>query len=74
MLAKITFVATDYGHADYSNDIEALQTLARGGKITSSLAHKILHDNLKRLNCKCVARKLVRTQLIFAARGHERPQ
>jgi uncharacterized protein len=42
-------VGTDYGHADYSNDIEAIQTLARGGKISSSLAQKILVDNPKRL-------------------------
>jgi hypothetical protein len=40
---------TDYGHADYSNDIEAIQTLARGGKISPSLAQKILGDNPKRL-------------------------
>jgi predicted TIM-barrel fold metal-dependent hydrolase len=42
-------VGTDYGHADYSNDIEAIQTLARGGKISPSLAQKILADNPKRL-------------------------
>ena len=42
-------VGTDYGHADYSNDIEAIQTLARGGKISASLARKILVDNPKRL-------------------------
>jgi len=42
-------VGTDYGHADYSNDIEAIQTLAHGGKISSSLAQKILGDNPKRL-------------------------
>ena len=42
-------VGTDYGHADYSNDIEAIQTLARGGKISPSLAQKILGDNPKRL-------------------------
>lgn len=40
-------VGTDYGHADYSNDIEALQTLACGGKISPSLAQKILADNPK---------------------------
>ena len=38
-------VGTDYGHADYSNDIEAIQTLAEGGKISLSFAHKILDDN-----------------------------
>jgi uncharacterized protein len=42
-------VGTDYGHADYANDIEAIQTLARGGKISQSLAQKILGDNPKRL-------------------------
>jgi uncharacterized protein len=42
-------VGTDYGHADYSNDIEAIQTLARGGKISASVAQKILADNPKRL-------------------------
>ena len=42
-------VGTDYGHADYSNDIEAIQTLARGKKISASLAQKILVDNPKRL-------------------------
>jgi predicted TIM-barrel fold metal-dependent hydrolase len=42
-------VGTDYGHADYSNDIEAIQTLARGGKISALLAQKILVDNPKRL-------------------------
>jgi predicted TIM-barrel fold metal-dependent hydrolase len=42
-------VGTDYGHADYSNDIEAIQTLAQGGKISPSLTQKILTDNPKRL-------------------------
>ena len=42
-------VGTDYGHADYSNDIEAIQTLARSGKISRSLGQKILGDNPKRL-------------------------
>jgi predicted TIM-barrel fold metal-dependent hydrolase len=42
-------VGTDYGHADYSNDIEAIQTLARGGKIGAALAQKILADNPKRI-------------------------
>jgi predicted TIM-barrel fold metal-dependent hydrolase len=42
-------VGTDYGHADYSSDIEAIQSLARGGKLGSSLAQKILVDNPKRL-------------------------
>jgi predicted TIM-barrel fold metal-dependent hydrolase len=43
-------VGTDYGHADYSNDIEAIQTLMRGGKISTSLGQKILGDNPKRLH------------------------
>jgi hypothetical protein len=43
----IEAIGTDYGHADYSNDIEAIQTLAHGGKITPSLAQKILGDNPK---------------------------
>jgi len=38
-------VGTDYGHADYSNDIEAIQTLAEGGKISAAFASKILSDN-----------------------------
>ncbi len=42
-------VGTDYGHADYSNDIEAIQTLAHGGKIGASFAQKILDDNPRRL-------------------------
>jgi predicted TIM-barrel fold metal-dependent hydrolase len=42
-------VGTDYGHADYSNDIEAIQTLAQGGKISASFGQKILGDNPKRL-------------------------
>ena len=42
-------VGTDYGHADYSNDIEAIQTLAQGGKISPSFARKILDDNPKAL-------------------------
>ncbi len=42
-------VGTDYGHADYSNDIEAIQTLASSGKISQPLAQKILVDNPKRL-------------------------
>ncbi len=42
-------VGTDYGHADYSNDIEAIQILERGGKISPSFAQKILADNPKRL-------------------------
>jgi len=42
-------IGTDYGHADYSNDIEAIQTLAHRGKISPSLAQKILGDNPKRL-------------------------
>ena len=42
-------VGTDYRHANYSDDIEAIQTLARGGKISPSLAQKILGDNPKRL-------------------------
>jgi len=42
-------VGTDYGHADYSNDIEAIQTLAEGGKIAASFARKILDDNPRTL-------------------------
>ena len=42
-------VGTDYGHADYSNDIEAIQTLADGGKIGAAFAKKILDDNPRRL-------------------------
>jgi predicted TIM-barrel fold metal-dependent hydrolase len=42
-------VGTDYGHADYSNDIEAIRTLAQGGKISATLGQKILSDNPKRL-------------------------
>ena len=42
-------VGTDYGHADYSNDIEAIKTLAQGRTISASLSQKILGDNPKRL-------------------------
>jgi len=42
-------VGTDYGHADYSNDIEAIRTLAEGGKIGASFAQKILDDNPRTL-------------------------
>jgi predicted TIM-barrel fold metal-dependent hydrolase len=42
-------VGTDYGHADYSNDIAAIQTLAEGGKIGASFARKILDDNPRKL-------------------------
>ena len=42
-------VGTDYGHADYSNDIEVIQTLARSGKVSPSLAQRIVGDNPKRL-------------------------
>ena len=42
-------VGTDYGHADYSNDIAAIQTLAEGGTISLSLARKILVDNPRNL-------------------------
>ena len=42
-------VGTDYGHADYSNDIAAIQTLAEGGKIVASFARKILDDNPRKL-------------------------
>jgi len=42
-------VGTDYGHADYSNDIAAIQTLAQGGKISATLSEKILSDNPRRL-------------------------
>jgi predicted TIM-barrel fold metal-dependent hydrolase len=40
---------TDYRHADYSDDIEAIQTLAHGGEISPSLAQNISGDNPKRL-------------------------
>ncbi|HEY7218425.1 MAG TPA: hypothetical protein VH985_08520 [Candidatus Binatia bacterium] len=33
-------VGTDYGHADYSNDIEAIQSLVRGGKNQSVVGTK----------------------------------
>jgi predicted TIM-barrel fold metal-dependent hydrolase len=42
-------VGTDYGHADYSNDIEAIQTLVEGGKIGAAFARKILDDNPRKL-------------------------
>jgi len=42
-------VGTDYGHADYSNDIEAFQTLAKNGSISASFVKKILGENAKKL-------------------------
>lgn len=42
-------VGTDYGHADYSNDIEAISKLSRSGQITPRAAEKILSDNPQRL-------------------------
>jgi len=42
-------VGTDYGHADYSNDIEAFQSLAHNGAISASFVKKILGDNAKNL-------------------------
>ena len=45
---NLMVVGTDYRHADYSDDIEAIQTLAQVGKISPSLAQTILDDNPKR--------------------------
>lgn len=42
-------VGTDYGHADYSNDIEAFQSLAKNGAINAAFVKKILGDNAKKL-------------------------
>lgn len=42
-------VGTDYGHADYSNDIEAFQSLAKNGAISASFVKKILGENAKKL-------------------------
>jgi hypothetical protein len=42
-------VGTDYGHADYSNDIEAVSKLAQNGEIPAGAAEKILSDNPRRL-------------------------
>ena len=42
-------VGTDYGHPDSSNDIQAIQALAQGGKISATFGQKILADNPKRL-------------------------
>ena len=42
-------VGTDYGHADYSNDIEAVGKLGENGEIGPTAAGKILGENPKRL-------------------------
>lgn len=42
-------VGTDYGHADYSNDIEAVSKLGENGQISSTAAGKILGENPQRL-------------------------
>ena len=38
-------VGTDYGHADYSNDIEAVSKLGESGSISAIVADKILRTN-----------------------------
>ena len=42
-------VGTDYGHADYSNDMEAITKLAQNGVLAAGVADKILSDNPRRL-------------------------
>lgn len=42
-------VGTDYGHADYSNDMEAIATLAKEGVLAAGVGEKILSDNPRRL-------------------------
>ena len=42
-------IGTDYGHADYSNDIEAMHKMASGGLISEETARKITSDNPARL-------------------------
>ena len=42
-------VGTDYGHADYSNDMEAIATLAKEGVLATGVGEKILSDNPRRL-------------------------
>jgi predicted TIM-barrel fold metal-dependent hydrolase len=42
-------VGTDYGHADFSNDLEAMQKLAKSGEISHRVMEKITRENPKRL-------------------------
>jgi predicted TIM-barrel fold metal-dependent hydrolase len=42
-------VGTDYGHADYSNDMEAITKLSQNGVLAAGVADKILSDNPRRL-------------------------
>ena len=42
-------VGTDYGHADYSNDMEAIARLSQEGVLAAGAADKILSDNPRRL-------------------------
>ena len=42
-------VGTDYGHADYSNDMEAIATLSKEGVLAPGVGDKILSDNPRRL-------------------------
>lgn len=42
-------VGTDYGHADYSNDMEAIAKLSQDGVLAAGAADKILSDNPRRL-------------------------
>ena len=42
-------VGTDYGHADYSNDMEAIAKLSQDGVLAAGVADKILSDNPARL-------------------------
>ena len=42
-------VGTDYGHADYSNDMEAIAKLAKEGVLAAGVGDKILSDNPRRL-------------------------
>ena len=42
-------VGTDYGHADYSNDMEAIAKLSKDGVLAGGVADKILSENPARL-------------------------
>jgi predicted TIM-barrel fold metal-dependent hydrolase len=42
-------VGTDYGHADTSTEIEALRKIKADGKISASVADKILDGNARAL-------------------------
>jgi len=42
-------IGTDYGHADTSSEIEALQKLQRDGKVNASVIDKILDNNARAL-------------------------